>query len=844
MSASWLGRLGAWPVRRAGGVLAGATVVTLGCVLLLSRVRVESSLGAMLGRESPAAAALDRVMNGFEASEELLVLAGAPDSLSAAEARERLLAFGDRLAAAVHADPEASRMASGVRFRRDPSIEAFVRETIVPAGGLYLSEEGFRTLRERLTPGAMRSQLAQDEAMLSAPGPAAGHLAKTLIRDPLRLRDILAGSLPGADLAAGGGRDDEDAEISADGRSLLVHIGGAAPVSDTEFSKRFTARIGVLAEEAGGGHVGVRLAGGYAIAAATASSIRRDAIVSTVSSVALILAFFLLAYRRTATLLLLTVAPAIGIVAGFTAGALIAGAVTPLSAVAGAMLAGLGVDYAIHYHARYAAGGDGGAEDIEGACAATTRAIASPLAAACVTTMVGFGVVALGGVRMLRDFALLGGLGLLGALVGVLLVLPALLRVSGTRPVATRGGAGGGLASIIGAHPRGCIAVACAVLVGAVLAIVLTPGFAPPFEADPRVMHPSPNPALRAQDEISRLYPGMSETMLVLLSARDERSLVELAHDADSALRGEAARRSGVLGCLSIASLLPDPRRAAARMNDLRSIDAEETLRDFDRAADGSGFDSGAFEEFRGFLRRFLSPERAPTLDDLRHNPALSRLLLPSRESGAAESVMVVRVEAPRDDPGAIVGAVRSVLGGVKGATPTGLSVVGHDLETAARRDLPRFSLAAGVVVVLCVLVLFRRAVDAALAMAPVVVACLVVFGVMSALGMKLNVVNIMAMPLLAGIAVDTGIFLVAAAREARGSPGSLAERLRATSGAFIATAGTTLLGFGTLMWTHTPAIRSLGMVCALGVAASLGASFLLLMPILILRDRRGGGNA
>jgi len=46
----------------------------------------------------------------------------------------------------------------------------------------------------------------------------------------------------------------------------------------------------------------------------------------------------------------------------------------------------------------------------------------------------------------------------------------------------------------------------------------------------------------------------------------------------------------------------------------------------------------------------------------------------------------------------------------------------------------------------------------------------------------------------------------------------------------------TTLLGFGTLAFTSTPAIRSLGLLVAIGMTACLSGAFLLLAPILLRR--------
>jgi predicted RND superfamily exporter protein len=83
---------------------------------------------------------------------------------------------------------------------------------------------------------------------------------------------------------------------------------------------------------------------------------------------------------------------------------------------------------------------------------------------------------------------------------------------------------------------------------------------------------------------------------------------------------------------------------------------------------------------------------------------------------------------------------------------------------------------------------------------------------------------------------VDNGIFLVATARTVARTGEDAAAAFRAPVQAIACTSATTILGFGTLYWTHSAAVRSLGLVAALGVAGSLIGSILLLLPLLLRR--------
>ena len=103
-------------------------------IVLLARVRIDSSLSAMLGGDNAAAEALARITDDFHAAEDLLVLASAPASLPIPEAEHVLIEYAERFAAAAEEPAGAAAGITGVRYRPDPSFEDYLRETVLPAG--------------------------------------------------------------------------------------------------------------------------------------------------------------------------------------------------------------------------------------------------------------------------------------------------------------------------------------------------------------------------------------------------------------------------------------------------------------------------------------------------------------------------------------------------------------------------------------------------------------------------------------------------------------------------------------------------------------------------------------
>jgi predicted RND superfamily exporter protein len=102
--------------------------------------------------------------------------------------------------------------------------------------------------------------------------------------------------------------------------------------------------------------------------------------------------------------------------------------------------------------------------------------------------------------------------------------------------------------------------------------------------------------------------------------------------------------------------------------------------------------------------------------------------------------------------------------------------------------------------------------------------------------------INLVGVPLLMGVGDNFGIFVIDALRRQRRDrlpAEELASHLAASARAITLTSFTAILGFGSLMFTSTPAIQSLGRLTALGVSGSLAGTFFIVMPITFLIARR-----
>jgi hopanoid biosynthesis associated RND transporter like protein HpnN len=178
------------------------------------------------------------------------------------------------------------------------------------------------------------------------------------------------------------------------------------------------------------------------------------------------------------------------------------------------------------------------------------------------------------------------------------------------------------------------------------------------------------------------------------------------------------------------------------------------------------------------------------------------------------------------------VGELQSVAPEATGTPVMNLEYIDLLMESYVQAAL----YAAGVVLVL-VFLLFRRIQDVLLTLVPLAIGVLWMFGLMGFLKIQLNPANIVTLPMILGIGVAFGVYVVARYRE----EGRVRIFESSTGKAVVLSALTTLFGFGSMLFGEYRGLISLGLVMSLGVVCTLISAVVLLPQILCLMDRAGG---
>ncbi|MEM1026691.1 MAG: MMPL family transporter [Planctomycetota bacterium] len=837
-----------WPLRRRKTTLVLCVLAMLLGIASALTLRPGTAVRDMLPAQSPAAAAMDRVLQDFRLIDDLMVLVELPTEADGNQ--ELLRAFAERFRMALQADEDIAY----VRYdRTDTAARAeFLNELAWRQAWPRLSEKQRVGVRERLTPEAMKSALDRRAAELAAPGQRPQTWWDALASDPLGLLRWLktTGDSKTAALASpqqwNTHTDQNDLDLSADGRSLLIRIGGTRPANDLPYSQALVERVKNAIEQANQDDLAWQLTGPYAIANFSASSTKRDMIVSIFVSLGLITLLFFVVYRdhRTLPMTLLTVNG--GIVVAFGLYALGRGQLSPVTATCGAVLAGLGIDYCVHLlaHARSRRATDLG-ESI--------RRMTPILAAACVTSAIGFAAVGASGVRALTEFAVLGVLGLAGTLAMTLTFLPAALvthRPDGSEPQASDSPENRMtrwlipfVASLF-RRPRPWLFLT-AMVAGMCSAWLFLDGTERVrFASDLEAMHAVPNPPLKAQGEITKRFGLRPSVLFIHLEANEADELLDRADQLGRELGGLQEVHPHLHTHFGLGNLLAP----SESMEQDPRPDMTLTLAHFDAAVEASAFRADAFSSFRKQLKLALSPAEQVGWETLRDRPDDVKPVLPRSffaGTNPTQALTVLTLDTPwelLDERAELLVDLRTAVAEVPGSTLTGLAVVGAEMQDALGGVTQRLVWIAGLAVVVWLCVFFRNPWEVMAALFPAAVGLLVLVATISITGVELHAANLIALPLTLGLGVDDGIFLVAVTRHVRRTRGRVAElqrELAIAASAIVVTSLTTLLAFGSLAFTRTPAIESLGLLSAVGITACLAASLLGLIPILAMSHAR-----
>jgi len=810
-------------------VVAFAVVAWVVAGLLASTVEIETDILSLVPRNNPVVEGFRTTVERFGSVDTLLVVI----HINGDEPIESTLEFAEMVAESLR----AWELIDWVEFRVDNTAEAAL--PLLDRALLFLDAAELNEVLAGLDDQGLGETAARIRAQLMTPQSL---VTKELLRlDPMGL---LPRILSKVKLGGVGVRVDPETGCLIDDsrRYLLMMAKPVRPAQDLSFDRELVAGLeermtdlsAAWSTEVGGGRPPrVEFTGGYLVALDDARLITADMVVGLVSSLVGVMVLFLLAFRSRAALVFAFFPLVTGIALTFAFGAVALGRINSLTSAFGGLVIGLGIDFVIVLYARYVEERRGGATH-EDAVDAMGRHTGVGVLLGAVTTAATFYSFLATDFAGLWELGLLTGTGILFLVVTVYLLLPALLslvdlRRRGDHPLVLRSFGADMLC-------RGCLKRPwLTIIVVGTITVML--GFGArnlEWDDDFRNMRSGDNRAIQLRQEIMDAFDLRFSPMILRFDGADEADALAKCRSIlprlEALVDGE-----NLVGIDTIAGVIPPlaDQQEIIAMLEKNAPDRLGLRGRFEAALREQGLNPVAFDEGITHFEAALARRDALSLADLEDTP-LARVLdrYVAAADGEVSAAIYVYPPVGQWRRGASP-ALESLIAQHPGAVLAGPNVISAELRKIVWDDAIKASILGIVVVFILMWSDLGGPLRALLALLPLFVGMVWMLGGMALLGQRLNFFNIFVLTMIVGIGVDYGVHLLHRWYESGGIPEELAETAKAIAVAAL----TTMVGFGSLVLSHYPGLRSVGAAAILGALSTAILGITLLPALLSMRE-------
>jgi predicted RND superfamily exporter protein len=615
--------------------------------------------------------------------------------------------------------------------------------------------------------------------------------------------------------------------INEDSTVLVVHVSPAVGRTNITYNRAMVAEVRSIIDEVDATQydptIEILYGGNVQNSVDEFDAIRRDILGTALYGIGAVFLLIAIYFRSVPAALMIAISLAGSLMWTFGLTYFVVGQLNTITGFLFVILFGLGIDYGIHSFARFREARQDGSTSLEALHDMVCKTGAA-LGTTALTTSAAFYSLMLMDFRGFSELGFIAGTGMLFAFVGMVVVLPALtlfldnlglIRIS-LRPekveTVQRGQSRFRFA-------RGILVAGTIVALLAVYGVTRVT-----FEYDFTNLR-SVTPEREAVAERTRGVFTRSESPAIILT--DTRAEMREVMDSVIARRDRDTLSPTFNQVSSVLEVVPEdqPRRLEKIRGIRELVDAE--------ADNASGEDKQRLDDLRGYL----SVDKPFTIEDLPESDRRRFL----KKNGEVGDFVLVYPEVPlRDGRNAI--AFRSDIGEVtigSGRTLYAASsnIIVAEMLTMITRE-GRVAVGLSLLVVLFIVALqFRSLRLGALVVSPLIIGIVAMGGAMAAFGMQLNIFNLVVLPSIVGIGVDSGVHVYH--RYLGEGRGSLPLVLRRTGLAVTMATLTTMVGYSGLLSASHPGLVSIGKLAIVGLATTLVSAVVLFPALLqVLEDR------
>ncbi|MFC1609845.1 RND family transporter [Myxococcota bacterium] len=801
-------RISQWVELRLGWVAATAAshpyctlglvgVATIMATFATARTQIETDLIDLLPESFESVQTLERVRENFGAFGFVTVVGTGAEP-------EILKQFADDAAARLSAT-------DGVRYVDYRRARDFFLEHAL----FFLAKEDLETLETRLTERLewerrKRNPLLLDIEETEPPSLDFAHLQEKYL---------------GGQSGTGTQFSKEVYYLDPEKRMIVLFVKPDGVESDLTYAREMVDRVqGTIADIDLGAYspdLRVVYGGAFTKRVEQHKLIAEDLTIATWVSLILVILYVTWHFRRAAAAAFLLIPLVVTLIWTYAFAAASFESLNILTAFLGAILLGLGIDHGIHLLARFYNEWPR-QRSFDAVIRHTYGETIRTVTVAAATTAVGFLGLSLSEFRAFSEMGVIAAAGMVFIIVAYLTVLPALLAVAinlGWRPRPR---------SHVSASLVGGLISRRAGLVCAGLVVLLMLGFVgmqhTRFNTNLRALAQSELLSFRLDYEVDRIL-GYARSPVVLFAEDDahERAIAAAVRRR----KAEGGSDSPIRFVMARSDLVPE--RQEEKIPAIRRIGTVLTKvrpRWLPR------------EHRRGFaLVKRMTAASSFTQQDL---PREISQLFEAPGGGEQDSFVLVFANVDVSDASQAIGFAREMRNLDLGEEHQQLSAAGEAMVMADAFEM--IADEAPVVLTLTFLLVFATMwllmgslTDAIFAFMPAGITGIGTLGLLPVIGLELNTLNVVIVPILVGISVDGGVHMVTRHRHGYGKSSTLDY----VGGAIAAALLTTSLGFGSLLLANHSGLRSLGMLAVLGLAVNLLACLVGLPAVLAVTKAR-----
>ncbi|MFC1751780.1 RND family transporter [Thermoproteota archaeon] len=604
--------------------------------------------------------------------------------------------------------------------------------------------------------------------------------------------------------------------------------------------------------------------------------LQRDEMVHTTSdmnksfliSIILILVIFLVGFRLLRYSVLAVIPLIIGIIWAMGLAYVIYGSLNLFTAMMGAILIGLGIDYAIHIMALYTEERNKGT-GVSDALTMVFRKTVKGIVTGSVTTAIGFTMFGFSSFPAYQEFGVTLGLGILCILAASILILPCLLIIFGRKPIKRR-------KPIIPIMPlfrqtvmkQPWIIISLFVIVSLICAYRFKDI---QFTVDLKAIEPKGLESIVINDKLIDKFDFSTDQSLgVTATLEQTHQLKEDAEDLGSVgiveslanyipLKDQQEERIMTLRKIKgrvdrsvdrdlhlneLAQELYRLRDNIIELSDLAYISGERKIVEKcdqlinDKVMSALADNINAFEssiktiqaEFISHLQTLVrksNDNRKITLDDV---PASIKEAYIGKD-GRYLTTIFPKGDVWSDAFQPLYFADINSLG----VPLTGTSILSLKVMTISGQEGKKILLWVLIAIFIVLIIDFRSLKYAVLAMIPMGLTLVLLIGSMAIFGKKFDFVNIIALPIIIGIGVDDGVHLIHRYLIEK----QLIPTVKSTGRAILLTTLTTMAAFGTLMISTYRGFASFGLALVMGIGFAYLLTMVLLTALIRVMERK-----